>query len=67
MIEARRTGVRLSFIHGSKLDDPTGVLCGRAKAKRYVDVGSMAAARDPAIAALIRCAARGTRAAANTN
>ncbi len=53
-IVTRGPAVRLDFIHGVKLPDPEGILKGRQKSKRFVAVGSVAEARRPAIAALVR-------------
>lgn len=54
MIECRDGAVRLSFIHGADLADPHAVLRGNAKAKRYVEISSLRAARAPALRELVR-------------
>jgi hypothetical protein len=66
MIEDRREGVRLSFIIGKRLEDPSGLLCGAGKSKRFVDIATIAQAKAPTIAALIQAAARRARRAAST-
>lgn len=63
MIEAKEAGVRLSFIHGAALDDPSMVLRGAGKHKRYVEIRTAGEASAGEVAALVRCAAaRATRA-----
>lgn len=57
MIECRKDGVVLSFIHGAQLSDTEGLLRGRGKAKRYVPVGSVHEARRGALRRLIHDAA----------
>jgi hypothetical protein len=57
MIEDRPNTVRLSFLHGAALTDPAGLLRGEGKAKRFVDIASMAEARRPALGALVKRAA----------
>lgn len=54
MIEAKQDHVRLSFIHGASLADPDKLLRGTGKAKRFVEIRTIAEARRPAIRALIR-------------
>jgi hypothetical protein len=49
--------VRLDFIHGIRLTDPSGLLCGKALSKRYVPIDTTADAERPEVAALIREAA----------
>jgi len=58
MIEVRRGRVVLSFIQGASLHDPNALLRGKGKAKRFVPIETVAAARDPRIIVLIREAAR---------
>lgn len=53
MIEIRKGRVFLSFIHGSRLDDPATRLSGTAKFKRSARVESPAAAADPALRDLV--------------
>lgn len=57
-ISCKRDEVRLEFIHGIRLDDPTRRLLGDAVSERYVFIRSIRNARDSAIACLIRQAAR---------
>lgn len=49
--------VRLDFIHGIRLADPSRLLRGDGLSKRHVPIATVADARRPAIAALIREAA----------
>jgi hypothetical protein len=56
MIGWRDDAVHLSFIHGAALPDPEGLLRGKAKAKRQVEIRSSADIHRPAVAALIRAA-----------
>ena len=49
--------VRLDFIHGIRLTDPSGLLRGDRVSKRYVPIKTVADAERPEIAALIREAA----------
>ena len=58
MIEVRGDRVRLSFIHGASLADPRGLLLGRAKAKRFVEIRSLSDLRRPGLRALIGEAGR---------
>jgi hypothetical protein len=51
-------GVRLGFIHGARLADPSGLLRGGRVSKRHVPIGSVAEAERPEVAALVREAAR---------
>jgi len=53
-IEAKGSEVRIAFIHGIRLADPTHLLCGTALSKRFVPIQSLAEAQRPEIAALIR-------------
>ncbi len=52
-ITAKRDEVRLEFIHGIRLVDPTGLLRGDRLSKRFIPIRSVAEARRPEIAALI--------------
>jgi hypothetical protein len=56
-ITAKRGEVRLEFIHGVRLADPEGLLCGDRLSKRFVSIRSVADARRPEIAALLLDAA----------
>lgn len=49
--------VRLDFIHGIRLADPSGLLQGHQVSKRFVPIGTIADVERPEIAALIREAA----------
>jgi hypothetical protein len=49
--------VRLDFIHGIRLADPLGLLQGGRVSKRFVPIETVADAKRPGIAALIREAA----------
>jgi hypothetical protein len=53
----KRGKVRLDFIHGIRLPDPSGLLQGDRLSKRYVPVETAEDAERPEIAALIREAA----------
>lgn len=57
MIEARRSGVALSFIQGAEIDDPDRLLRGTGKAKRHMPVGNRAEALDQRVASLVGRAA----------
>lgn len=57
VIEVKRGKVVLSFIRGAGLPDPAGLLRGKAKAKRFVPVPSVDAARDVKLARLVRASA----------
>jgi hypothetical protein len=56
MISWRDEQVQLSFIHGVCLPDPEGLLKGKAKSKRFVEIRSSDDIRRPAVAELIRAA-----------
>jgi len=56
-IVAKKGKVRLDFIHGIRLRDPSGLLQGDRLSKRYVPIEVVADAERPEIAALIREAA----------
>ncbi|MCK6459047.1 MAG: DUF1801 domain-containing protein [Planctomycetes bacterium] len=49
--------VRLDFIHGIRLKDPSRLLLGRLVSKRFVRIATVADARRREVAALIREAA----------
>lgn len=57
-ISAAKDRVNLGFCDGVDLHDPKGLLEGTGKRLRHVKVRSTAAARDPALAALVRDAVR---------
>lgn len=57
MIEIKEGGVLLSFIHGSLLPDPRGLLLGKGKFKRFARVPDEATAKSRAIKGLVRAAA----------
>jgi hypothetical protein len=50
--------LHLAFIHGAFLPDPTGLLDGDRKAKRYVRILTSDDVHNPAIQSLIRAAVR---------
>jgi hypothetical protein len=52
-ISVRRDAVRLEFIHGIRLADPSRILRGTALSKRYVPIGSVDEARHPSVGQLI--------------
>jgi hypothetical protein len=56
MIGWREDCVHLAFIHGAALPDPTGLLKGTGKAKRFVELRSRADIRQPAVTQLIHAA-----------
>jgi hypothetical protein len=56
-INAKRSQVRLEFIHGIRLSDPQGLLQGDRKSKRFMPICTVADAQRPEIVALIREAA----------
>jgi hypothetical protein len=56
-IDCKRGEVRLAFIHGIRLSDPTRMLGGKGISKRGVLVDTIEAARAPALATLVREAA----------
>ena len=56
-IVVRRGVVRLDFIHGVRLRDPSRLLRGDGLAKRHVPIGTSGDAGRPEIAALVRDAA----------
>lgn len=60
LIDCRRGELLLSFLHGAFLDDPSQLLTGRAKAKRSLLIGHVEELKNPAVADLIRAAARYT-------
>jgi hypothetical protein len=58
MIEAKRGRVVLSFIRGSLVEDPDGLLMGKGKFKRFVPIASEAEAASPRVARVIKRAAK---------
>jgi hypothetical protein len=56
-IGAKKEQVRLDFIHGIRLTDPSGLLQGHQLSKRVVPIDTVVDAERPEIAALIREAA----------
>jgi hypothetical protein len=56
-IVAKQGEVRLDFIHGARLPDPSGLLHGKRVSKRYVPIGAVADAERPEVTDLIREAA----------
>lgn len=54
LIGPHRDHVRLAFIHGASLPDPTGLLRGSGKAKRHIEIHTVADAHRTAVRALIR-------------
>jgi hypothetical protein len=56
-IGVKRGQVRLDFIHGIRLADPSGLLQGDRLSKRFIPIDTAADAERPAVAALIREAA----------
>ena len=57
LIVVKKGKVRLDFIHGIRLADPSGILHGRLLSKRYVPMETIADTQRPEIVALIREAA----------
>ena len=57
-IEVKRGKVSVSFVSGSVLPDPKGLLQGKGKFKRFVPVASETEAKLPALRALVRAAAK---------
>jgi len=53
-IAAKSGLVRLEFIHGARLRDPSGLLKGDGVSKRYVPIETIAVAESAQIEALIR-------------
>lgn len=53
----KRGKVRLDFIHGIRLADPYGLLEGKLKSKRWLNIRSLSDIKRPGIAVLIREAA----------
>ena len=56
-INFKRDRVRLEFIHGIRLADPSGLLQGHLVSKRFVPIETAAAAERPEVEALVREAA----------
>jgi hypothetical protein len=57
LIGVKKGKVRLDFIHGIRLADPSGFLQGQLLSKRYVPMETIADTQRPEIEALIREAA----------
>jgi hypothetical protein len=57
LIKAKRSQVRLEFIHGIRLSDPEGLLRGDRKSKRFVPIGKVTDTQRPEIVRLIQEAA----------
>ncbi len=53
-IAVQRSHVNLGFYHGVSLRDPRGLLEGTGKALRHVKIPDLAAAANPALAALVQ-------------
>lgn len=58
MIEVKRGEVFLSFIHGSLLPDPRGLLLGKGKFKRFVRIPDQQTAASAPIKQLVLAAAK---------
>jgi hypothetical protein len=58
MIEVKRGKVLLSFIRGVTVADPKGLLYGKGKYKRFMDVPDAAFAKRADVKAVIRAAAK---------
>ena len=56
-ISLHRDHVRLSFIHGVRLKDPSGILQGDRKSKRYVPIHSLQEVKSLPLSDMIRYAA----------
>lgn len=52
----QRDHVQLAFIHGAFLPDPSGLLRGERRYKRYIKIESLEEVNWPAVEALIRAA-----------
>jgi hypothetical protein len=52
-IGVHRSHLNLGFYHGASLEDPAGILEGAGKSLRHVKIRGMAAARNPAVRALL--------------
>ena len=57
-IVVKDSQVRLDFIHGIRLPDPSGLLHGHRVSKRFVPIQTTADVERPALAALICAAAQ---------
>jgi len=57
LIVAKSGRIHLEFIHGVRLADPSRLLQGRLRSKRYIPIHDVGDAMRPEIAALIRNAA----------
>lgn len=56
LIGLRGDCVHLAFVHGAGLPDPDGLLLGKAKAKRYIELRGASDIRRRAFGKLIRAA-----------
>jgi len=56
-IGVHKGALKLGFIHGAFLPDPHGLLQGKAKAKRHVDISKKSDIHREALRALIKAAA----------
>jgi len=56
-ISRHRDHIRLAFIHGVRLPDPSGILQGDRKSKRYVQINSLQEIKSLPLSGLIRSAA----------
>jgi hypothetical protein len=57
LIVVKKGQVRLDFIHGIRLEDPSGLLQGKQISKRWIPIDTTADAERAEVAALIREAA----------
>jgi hypothetical protein len=55
-VVVKRGQVRLDFIHGVRLSDPSGLLQGDRLSKWFIPIRTIADAKRPGIASLIRAA-----------
>ena len=51
-----KTGVKVGLVRGSELDDPRGLLQGRGRVHRHIQMKSAADLRRPGVSALIAAA-----------
>jgi hypothetical protein len=57
LIVVKKGQVRLDFIHGIRLEDPSGLLQGHQVSKRWIPIETISDAERAEVAALIREAA----------